>query len=74
MVKNSTILAKNDHLRPLYIRTLTRHNSSDNRHREGTKMTKTDGAKVNTTERKGSLSVKLCLPDTFSLVPYPFRH
>jgi hypothetical protein len=34
-----------------------RHNSGDNRLWEGTKMMKTERAKMNTTEKKGSLSL-----------------
>jgi hypothetical protein len=72
--KNSTILAKIDHFLTLYIRTTMRHNSNDNRLGEGTKMMKTERAKMNATEKKGSLSFKLCLPNLLPASPHPFRH
>jgi hypothetical protein len=56
-VQQSPILAKIDHSLTLYILTTVRHNSSDNRLGEGTKMMKTERAKMGTTEKKGSLSL-----------------
>ncbi|MFA0741160.1 MAG: hypothetical protein DFNUSKGM_001269 [Candidatus Fervidibacter sacchari] len=37
-------------------------------------MMKTERAKMNTTEKKGSLSVEFCLPNLLSASPFPFRH
>jgi len=72
--KNSTILAKTDRFLTPYILTTMRHNSGDNRLWEGTKMMKTERAKMNATEKKGSLSAKLCLPNLLLVSPHPFRH
>jgi len=60
--KNSIILAKTDRSLTLYILTTMRHNSGDNRLWEGTKMMKTERAKMNATEKKGSLSLVQTLP------------
>jgi hypothetical protein len=37
-------------------------------------MMKIERAKMSTTEKKGSLWVKLCLPNLLLASPHPFRH
>jgi hypothetical protein len=37
-------------------------------------MMKTERAKMSTTEKKGSLSFKFCLPNLLLTSPHPFRH